>query len=237
MKGQCKRLLENEISRRRFLRIAGVVAAGVSISGCTVSAVSGTPGVHMEKSVNSSPPSGGYLLVDEKKCQGCATCMLACSLVHHGKESLSLSRIQILQNPFEKYPDDISIDMCRQCKTPFCVSACPEGAFIVDRENGNIRRVDTQKCSGCMSCLDACPFESSSIVWNDKNKHAEKCDLCLSAPHWKEKGGVKGEQACVSLCPVGAISFSKRLPVRKGNPHYDVNLRGKNWKRLGFSVD
>lgn len=87
---------------------------------------------------------GGYLLVDKKKCQGCMTCMLVCSLAHEGKENLNMSRIQIIQSSFEKYPIDIEIrhvDSCDLCQdTPFwdelggsdgkqaCVEACPLGA-------------------------------------------------------------------------------------------------------------
>ena len=52
-----------------------------------------------DKSVKTKlPPSDGYILVDTKKCQGCVSCMLACSLVHEGLESQSLSRIQIIQD-------------------------------------------------------------------------------------------------------------------------------------------
>ncbi len=34
--------------------------------------------------------------------------MLVCSLVHEGEENLSLSRIQILQDPFGRWPDDLT---------------------------------------------------------------------------------------------------------------------------------
>ena len=36
------------------------------------------------------PESKGYLLVDSKKCTGCASCMFACSLAHEGKLNLNL---------------------------------------------------------------------------------------------------------------------------------------------------
>ena len=98
----------------------------------------------------NSNDKGGRLLIDKKKCQGCMTCMLACSLVHEGKENLSLSRIQVLQSSFEKYPNDIqarygeSCDLCLD--TPYwkeqggvdgkqaCVEACPVGAVRLSTE-------------------------------------------------------------------------------------------------------
>jgi len=57
--------------------------------------------------VAAIPASEGYLLVETKKCQGCTSCMLACSLVHKGVGNLSRARIQIIQNSLEFYPDDI----------------------------------------------------------------------------------------------------------------------------------
>ena len=90
---------------------------------------------------NEIPPADGYLLVDIEKCQGCLSCMLACSLVHEGVESLSLSRIQIMQNSFASFPDDLTIEQCRQCVDPACVKVCPTGALRADSEYGNVRRV------------------------------------------------------------------------------------------------
>ena len=114
--------------------------------------------IWVKKGLAAIPASEGYLLVDIKKCQGCVSCMLSCSLVHHGATNLSLSRIQIIQNSFLGWPDDLTIEQCRQCVEPKCVEACPEDALTADPENGNVRRVCKSKCIGCMSCVEACPF-------------------------------------------------------------------------------
>ncbi|MBZ5538837.1 MAG: 4Fe-4S binding protein, partial [Acidobacteriia bacterium] len=103
---------------------------------------------------------------DSKKCAGCVTCMLSCSLVHEGKENLSLARIQIAQSSFAKFPDDIKMALCRQCVTPVCVQNCPTGACFVDSANGNVRRIDSAKCIGCKTCLSACPQQPNRTVWN-----------------------------------------------------------------------
>lgn len=83
-----------ELSRRDFLKTSGVVVISVGLGSCAI--------------LNGGTASKGYLLVDTKKCQGCMTCMLACSLVHEGFESLFLARIQIVQNPFASFPNDIN---------------------------------------------------------------------------------------------------------------------------------
>jgi protein NrfC len=218
------------VTRRHFLKVTG-----------TVILVAGTGGPFAIAGTGSMAPSDGYILVDTKKCQGCVTCMLACSLVHEGVESLSLSRIQIIQNPFGAYPDDLTIEQCRQCVDPACVTECPEDALTVNADHGNVRMVDAKKCVGCGTCIEACPFTPSRPLLMEDDQYegelkARKCDLCANTPyHWDKKGGGPGgQQACVEVCPVGAIKFTRTIPVQKGDKGYKVNLRDANWARLGF---
>jgi protein NrfC len=219
---------KGRFSRRDFLKFTGTVAIGAGVLPKLI---------WLDDTIAAIPASEGYLLVDTKKCQGCLSCMLACSLVHEGTENLSLSRIQILQNSFAKFPDDLTMAQCRQCVDPACVEACPEKALYVDKKNGNIRIVDVKKCIGCKSCVQACPFEPSRALWNSDKKRALKCDLCADAPYWNGKGGPKGKQACVEVCPLGAIQFTKKIPEQKGDTGYKVNLRGESWKKLGYPID
>ncbi|MCX8042949.1 MAG: 4Fe-4S dicluster domain-containing protein [Desulfobacterota bacterium] len=178
----------------------------------------------------------GFLLVDMKKCQGCISCMLACSLVHHGVENPSLSRIQILQNPYGCWPDDLTIAQCRQCVDPACVAACTVGALAPDPQFGNVTRVDQEKCIGCKRCISACPYTPSRPVWNFEDGYSQKCDLCAHAPHWywDESGGPEGKKACVEVCPLGAITYTKVVPDQTREDSYSVNLRGLQWARLGY---
>jgi protein NrfC len=153
------------------------------------------------------PKSDRYITVDIKKCGGCGTCMLACTLAHEGVENPDLSRIQIVQNIFGNYPNDILAGTCRQCAKPFCVESCPTGACYIDTKHNNLRIIDETKCNGCGKCLEACPFIPSMIIWNAFKNIAMKCDLCLNAPHWSESSS--GKQACVEVCPVKAIKLTQ----------------------------
>jgi len=210
------------ISRRQFLTGIGGAGMGALFGGFIASAIL------LPDEVLAIPASQGYLLIDTKKCSGCTSCMLACSLTHHGKTSQSLSRIQVTQNPHGKFPEDIEISQCRQCPFPSCVEACPTGAMHADDETG-VRTVDAAKCIGCERCVNACPFTPSRALWNFDEKHAQKCDLCVDAPFWKHEGGIDGVRACESVCPMRAITFTKEIPAQSG-AGYDVDLRtGTPW--------
>jgi protein NrfC len=234
---------QTKMTRRYFLRIAGSVAIGVSAGGYAVVQEALPKIVKLADGRSGIPVSGGYLLVDTKKCQGCVSCMLACSLVNEGVENLSLSRIQVIQNSFEKWPHDLTIEQCRQCVDPACVAACPQEALTVDARFGNVRRVvDVEKCIGCGACIEECPYTPSRTFMVPDEKHdgdlkARKCDLCADAPyHWDPQGGgPQGKQACVEVCPVGAIQFTDKVPEQDGDSGYKVNLRDWTWAKLGYT--
>ena len=210
------------VSRRDFFKFSGMAIIGSGIIGCNIFPI------------GDRKVTWGFLLVDMKKCQGCLSCMLACSLVHDGIESLSLSRIQVLQNSFGKWPNDLTLIQCRQCVEPACVVACPVGALKPDPAFGGVTTVDIEKCIGCKSCVEACPYTPSRIIWNFKEEHSQKCDLCANAPFWDNAGGPDGKKACVEICPLDAIVFTKVIPEQEGEEGYNVNLRGSQWKKLGF---
>jgi protein NrfC len=228
-----KETFEKKLNRRQFL-----VSSSAALA---TGALAAAPGIKAAGASEARevkyPESKGYLVYDSKKCMGCTTCMLSCSTVHYGKQSLSLSRIQIIQDSFGKFPDDVQIAVCRQCVTPPCVINCPVGAAYIDTKNGNVRRINEEECIGCKTCLDMCPQQPHRPVWNHINEVSSKCDLCLDTPYWDEKGGPGGKQACVESCPMKAIKFVTETPDQKETEGYNVNLRNDNYLNLGLVDD
>ena len=225
-----KETSEKKINRRQFL-VGGSAALAAG-------AIAATTGVKTADSQEvTHPASTGYLVYDSKKCIGCTTCMLACSLTHYGAQSLSLSRIQIIQDSFGKFPDDIQIAPCRQCVTPVCVQTCPVGAAYIDTENGNVRRINQDDCIGCKTCLAMCPQQPHRPVWNHLDGVSSKCDLCIDTPYWDEKGGPDGKQACVLACPMQALKLVHETPDQKETEGYNINLRNEYYLNLGLVDD
>jgi len=219
------------VSRRQFISGIGVVGFGAVLGGLFVK------GLLLPDETLAIPASGGYLLIDTRKCAGCTSCMLACSLTHHGEENYGLSRIQVVQNPYGSFPKDVQLSQCHQCPFPACVEACPTGANHIDTEHGNVRTVDVRKCIGCERCVQACPFTPSRALWNYEEKHAQKCDLCADTPHWNTQGGPGGKQACVAVCPTKAIAFSPDIPQQSEAGYNEVDLghTGAAWNYWGFN--
>lgn len=218
-----------DVSRRQFVTGVGGAGVGAVLGGLLVK------GLFLPDEVFAIPASGGYLLVDTKKCGGCESCMAVCSTVHEGVVNYALARIQITKNPLNGYPDDICQNPCRQCPYPSCADACPVGALHADEATG-VRLVDERKCIGCQRCIEACPFSPSRVQWNFVDKHAQKCDLCENTPYWNHEGGAGNKQACVEVCPMKAIKFTAEIP-RQSPSGYEVNLRNAHWSVLGFPTD
>jgi protein NrfC len=217
-----KRDEKDKLSRRKFVIGSGTILAGGAITACSTVPALGEAPTPAEN--NPYAQSTGYLVYDSRRCAGCQSCMLACSLVHEGETSASLSRIQVSRAVLTRYPYDIQIAVCRQCPEPLCVKNCPTGACHVSAASGNVRLIDAKKCIGCQTCLKACPYHPHRTVWNPTAKKSIKCDLCADAPYFSKKGGPSGKQACVTTCPMGALKLVAELPSQADISGYDVNL-------------
>ncbi len=218
-KAEIDKTEKKKYSRRDFVVGGGAAIAGGALATLPVA----TPAAAAPKPT-AYAKSTGYLVYDSRRCAGCQSCMLACSLVHDGAASTSLSRIQVSRAILTRYPYDIQISVCRQCPEPLCVENCPTGACHIDKANGNVRMIDSAKCSGCGTCLDACPHSPHRTVWNPAANKATKCDLCANAPYFSKKGGPSGSQACVVTCPMKALKVVAELPSQTDISGYDVNL-------------
>ena len=211
--------------KKKFSRRDFVVGSGTALAGGALTAYTPTTALAAAQSGQTPYPlSKGYLVYDSRLCAGCQSCMLACSLVHEGAASTSLSRIQVSRAVLARYPYDITMSVCRQCPEPMCVKNCPTGACHVSEKNGNVRMIDADKCIGCGTCLKACPYSPHRTIWNPDAKKSTKCDLCADAPHFSKPGGPSGSQACVTTCPMGALKLVAELPSQKDISGYDVDL-------------
>lgn len=135
-------------------------------------------------------------VIDQDSCIGCHACTVACKTEH--QVPLGVNRTWVKYVEKGSWPDTsrhFSVMRCNHCADAPCVAICPTQALYT-RKDG-IVDFDTDRCIGCKSCMQACPYDALYI---DPDEHtAQKCNYCV---HRVEVGL---EPACVIVCPEQAI--------------------------------
>ncbi len=135
-------------------------------------------------------------VIDNRKCIGCHACTVACKSEHD--VPIGVNRTWVKQTEKGTFPDTrrvFSVTRCNHCTDAPCVEICPTQALFI-REDG-IVDFNNDRCIGCKSCMQACPYDSLYI--DPETKTAAKCNYCA------HRIDVGLEPACVIICPEEAI--------------------------------
>jgi len=140
--------------------------------------------------------------IDQSRCIGCHTCVVACKDWHDIPAGLVNWRwVTIVEDG--SYPDVyvafISLS-CLHCAEPLCMTVCPVDA-IRKRESDGIVEVDQDTCLGkdaCGLCKEACPWHVPQFG-SEADAKMQKCQFCVD--QWQ--AGRK--PICVEACPVWAL--------------------------------
>ncbi|MEE9372985.1 MAG: 4Fe-4S dicluster domain-containing protein [Saprospiraceae bacterium] len=135
-------------------------------------------------------------IIDNRKCIGCHACTTACKSEH--EVPVGVNRTWVKQVEKGVFPDTrrlFSVMRCNHCTDAPCVEICPTESLFI-REDG-IVDFDKDRCIGCKSCMQACPYDALYI---DPETHtAAKCNYCA------HRIDIGLEPACVNVCPEEAI--------------------------------
>jgi len=147
----------------------------------------------------------------------CQLCEVACSFTKTKKLSVTSSRIHV-PTAFQLTLGGAKPAICRHCEKPPCIDACPVGAITKDPET-RLVKVDADLCTGCMECVQVCPFGGAS--WDPINEEIMICDQC-------------GE--CVEWCAPGAIKFVEPSQIRERKAiqitESDVQKEAEKWSAM-----
>jgi carbon-monoxide dehydrogenase iron sulfur subunit len=134
------------------------------------------------------------LRADARFCDNCRMCELVCSLNKSGVVNPYLARIRVAYSEEEGAPAPV---ICRHCTDARCQLACPvPGAMYVEEATAALI-IDESKCTRCMACVSACPFDAIRV---GPGGEVLKCDLC------------HGEPVCVKHCPYRPENSVPNLP-------------------------
>ncbi len=135
-------------------------------------------------------------VIDNRKCIGCHACTTACKSEH--EVPVGVNRTWVKQVEKGEFPNTrrlFSVMRCNHCTDAPCVDICPTESLYI-REDG-IVDFDKDRCIGCKSCMQACPYDALYI--DPETETAAKCNYCA------HRIDVGLEPSCVNVCPEEAI--------------------------------
>jgi Fe-S-cluster-containing dehydrogenase component/formate-dependent nitrite reductase membrane component NrfD len=135
-------------------------------------------------------------VIDQRRCIGCHACTVACK--EENRVPLGAFRTWVKYVERGTFPETrryFGVLRCNHCDHAPCVTICPTVAL--HRRLDGIVDLDRDRCIGCKSCMQACPYDALYIDPDDRT--AAKCHYCA---HRVEVGL---EPACVIVCPEQAI--------------------------------
>jgi tetrathionate reductase subunit B len=150
-------------------------------------------------------------VIDVSVCNGCHCCQIVCKDEHVANDWTPIAKPQPDTGQFwvqltEKVRGTVPKvkvayrpHLCMHCDQAPCMEACPVKGAVYKRDDGLVI-IDPVKCTGCKSCVDACPYHV--IFFNEGLNIAQKCTGCahLLDNGWKEP-------RCADACPNLALRF------------------------------
>ena len=146
-------------------------------------------------------------VIDQKYCNGCYGCQIACKDEHCGNDWMPYQKPQpelghfwmkLIETTHGQVPR-VKLEyrpyMCQQCDECPLVEKFPEAAK--KRDDGLVT-LDPEKATD-PAIVDACPYHA--VYWNEELAIAQKCDGCA---HLVDAGEVPH---CVELCATDALKF------------------------------
>ncbi|MFW6324021.1 MAG: sulfate reduction electron transfer complex DsrMKJOP subunit DsrO [Desulfovibrionales bacterium] len=204
-------------SRRDFLKMATVTAAGLGLSvPCWAAMPTGPTNVIPDPKALRG--NRWAIVIDSRRMteEDFARCIKACHSIHNVPEFDSKKEIKWLwtdhfghvfpdqHNPYqaEAVEERDYLLLCNHCDNPPCVRVCPTKATY-KREDGVVM-MDYHRCIGCRYCMAGCPYGARSFNFSDPRQYLKDEDLNMDFPT-RSKGVVEKCNLCAERLAEGKI--------------------------------
>ena len=118
------------------------------------------------------------LWIDDAACWGCQTCEVACKQENDIPIGLKIIKVKEMEpTDLNAHRSDYTfhVALCQHCEDAPCAAVCPVEA--IKRHPDGIVILDSEKCTGCQTCIEACPY--NTIAFDEEKNIAMKCNLCV----------------------------------------------------------
>jgi len=139
---------------------------------------------------------------DESRCVDCRACAVACRDWNDNEVGCAkfLRRFTWEEGTFPELKMHTLFAPCYHCEEPACLKACPNGAIVKEDKYGAVL-VDQERCEGCRSCWDACPYGAPRFADDSPKTKMNKCNMCIDR---LEQGQMP---VCANSCLTRALDF------------------------------
>jgi molybdopterin-containing oxidoreductase family iron-sulfur binding subunit len=231
-----------EVTRRDFLKMAGLASAGAVVTASSGGLLAGCSPLKGMEDPALNATNLGMLFIPSRCEEGCHDCVHACHEMHnvpdHENKDHEIKWIweTHFHNAFPEYGENKILDekmhhmpflvMCNHCSNPACVRVCPTQATF--RRKDGVVLMDYHRCIGCRFCVAACPYGARSFNFKDPRKGLKE----IHNPNFptRTKGVVEKRNFCSERDVHGQFGNAK-LPYcveacmkKKGVEHKDAAL-------------
>jgi Fe-S-cluster-containing dehydrogenase component len=110
------------------------------------------------------------MVIDLQKCVGCGTCAIACKTENNTparKNGQTNNWADFVHETTGQFPNTNYRTLpvlCNHCDKPPCVEECPTEPTSVFKTPDGITMRNEDRCIGCRSCQDACPYSMEDVT-------------------------------------------------------------------------